>query len=109
MGSYISLVKGIEFLITGILSPVSMLSFTMQDPVRRAKSHGIEVISGISTTSPGTKSILSIYFKLFSFPSLMALIGQLYYAIFFILFKFLKVSIREVVAEDTERTRMQAA
>jgi len=47
-------------LITGILSPVSILSLTMQDPVNKIKSHGMLVISGISMTSPGTKFSLLI-------------------------------------------------
>lgn len=59
VGSYTSLAKGRAFLITGILSPVSMLSFTIHDPVNKARSQGIEVISGISMTSPGTRSIES--------------------------------------------------
>lgn len=50
-----------------MLSPVSILSFTMQDPVRRAISHGMEQLAGTSTTSPGTSSEESIYINCFSF------------------------------------------
>ena len=45
---------------TGMLSPVSMASLTMHDPVKRQMSQGIEQFSGISITSPGTSSLLSI-------------------------------------------------
>jgi len=39
----------------------------------------------------------------------MTLTGQLYRAIFLMLFKFLKVSTSDVAAEDTDRMRMQLA
>ncbi len=52
--------KGNWFLITGVLSPVSMLSFIMHWPVKRIKSHGMDYFSGISMTSPGTSHVLSI-------------------------------------------------
>jgi len=49
-----SLVLGKGFLMTGMLSPVSMLSFTIQVPDSRARSQGIEQFSGILIISPGT-------------------------------------------------------
>lgn len=77
-GLQISFANGRAFLITGMLSPVSMLSFTMQEPVRRTRSQGILQPSGISMTSPGTNSVLSIYVKLVSSPDLITQTGQLY-------------------------------
>ena len=50
---------------TGILSPVSIASLTIQDPVSNKRSHGRFLFSGISTTSPGTTSALSISIKEF--------------------------------------------
>lgn len=47
-------------LITGILSPVSIASLTIQTPVSKIKSQGMDMFSGTSITSPGTKSALSI-------------------------------------------------
>ena len=51
---------GIPAFITGTLSPVSMLSFTIAAPVSKIKSQGKFSLYGISMTSPGTKSELSI-------------------------------------------------
>lgn len=48
---------GMGFLNIGILSPVSMLWFTMQAPLNNNMSHGIVNSSGMSTTSPGTSSL----------------------------------------------------
>jgi hypothetical protein len=59
-GSYISLIGIKELLMTGTDSPVSILSFTMQDPVKRTKSQGIRQLFGITAISPGTKSLLEI-------------------------------------------------
>jgi len=49
-----------ELLMTGTDSPVSILSFTMHDPVKRTKSQGIRQLFGITAISPGTKSLLEI-------------------------------------------------
>ena len=57
---YISLHGTIQFLTTAADSPVSMASFMTQDPLKRIKSHGIIVSSGITTISPGTRSLLDI-------------------------------------------------
>jgi hypothetical protein len=51
---------GRPFLITGTLSPVSILSLTIAMPVNKIKSQGKTVFSGTSITSPGTNSELSI-------------------------------------------------
>jgi hypothetical protein len=49
-----------QFFITGTDSPVSILSFTKQLPVKRIISQGIIVYSGTIITSPGTRSPLLI-------------------------------------------------
>jgi len=59
-----SLFFGKGFLITGILSPVSILSFTMQVPEINTKSQGMLQFSGISITSPGTNVSLSTVLRL---------------------------------------------
>lgn len=53
-----------QFLVTGTDSPVSMLSLTMAEPVKRIISQGIKQLSGTTMTSPGTKSSLEIVIKL---------------------------------------------
>ncbi len=46
------------FFITGIDSPVSILSFIIADPLNRIRSQGNAYYSGTTITSPGTKSPL---------------------------------------------------
>ena len=68
---------------TGMLSPVSILSFIMHYPVSNIKSHGIEhslpllSIVGISITSPGTNSVDVVHVSTFSSPERITLTGQL--------------------------------
>ena len=51
--------NGMQLFMTGILSPVSIASFTMADPVSKIMSHGSDMPSGTTTTSPGTNWTLS--------------------------------------------------
>lgn len=52
-------VSGSYVFMTGILSPVSIASFTIALPVKRTISHGKILDSGTITTSPGNSSELS--------------------------------------------------
>ena len=59
-GSYVVLFGKRAFFITGTDSPVSMLSFTIQDPDRSTISHGIKEHLGTIATSPGTRLLLLV-------------------------------------------------
>ena len=101
---------GIEFLIAGIDSPVSMLSFITDVPLMRIKSQGMVPWDGISITSPGTSSELltSLAWTPFG-PSLKTLTGQLYCACLWIFFKFEIVSQIAITRETIDRKRRQDA
>lgn len=47
---------GNDYFITGIDSPVKILSFTIALPVNKTKSQGSTIPSGTLTISPGTRS-----------------------------------------------------
>ena len=56
--SYISSFEVIRTFITGVLSPVSIDSFTITEPLIKMVSHGnARPSSGISIMSPGTNSV----------------------------------------------------
>jgi hypothetical protein len=57
---FLSLDRLRPVLVTGTLSPVSMLSFTIALPFSKTASHVIIVILFISTMSPGINSALGI-------------------------------------------------
>lgn len=53
--------RGRPAFIKGMLSPVSIDSFTIALPVKRIKSQGRALPYGTSTTSPGSSSELSTF------------------------------------------------
>jgi hypothetical protein len=99
-----------QFLITGTDSPVSILSFTMQEPVKRIISQGIKQLSGTTMTSPGTNSSLETVNNsgsLNNFYFLLTRTSQLYLANLRMLLIFFMVTYKFSDTPDTEMARMQ--
>lgn len=98
---------------TGTLSPVSMDSLTIAEPVSNTISHGSVQPSGTSTTSPGTRSELSTTLKsVLHLPKsvkTLNLIGQEYRAILRIELVLEIVSYSPIATDAVDTIRIQAA
>jgi len=101
-----SLIGETQFFMTGTDSPVSMLSLTIQEPVKRTMSHGIRLLSGTTTTSPGTRSLLETYCKL---ELLLTSMEHSKAAIFLMLLIFVTVSYKFSIMLEIEMTKIQKA
>ena len=95
---------------TGTDSPVSMLSLTIQDPVRRTRSQGIKQLSGTTITSPGTRCPLEIFLLLiYVIFVLLTSTSHSYDAIFLIVLILVIVSYRFSMTLETEITKIHIA